>query len=292
MASIIQKSAIPESKAFVARDLIAPHFDLNWHFHSEYQLFVVLEGRGTRFVGDSIKPFKEGDMVFTGPNLPHLWRSDPVYFDKKDQINTRGLVIYFQENFLGDSIGQKEELEKVYHFLQRSKRGLEIKGKTNQYVTQLMLELISLKGVPSIIQLLKILDTLANSTECHPIAHAEYINLYKETETARMSKVYEYVMKNFKRKISLEEVSALTYMTPSSFSRYFKSRANKAFSDFLSEIRIDHACKLLHEEDTNISEICYACGFATLSNFNKQFKEITGKTPLRYKKEYLQAIIS
>src|SRR3712207_5365998 len=102
MKPVIQKSAIPESKAFVIKDLIAPYFDPNWHFHPEYQLFVVLEGRGTRFIGDTIKPFKEMDMIFTGPNLPHLWRNDDVYYDKKNNLTTRGIVIYFHGNFLGE----------------------------------------------------------------------------------------------------------------------------------------------------------------------------------------------
>jgi AraC-like DNA-binding protein len=288
MKALVQKSPIPESKAFVVKDLVAPHFDPVWHFHPEYQLFVVLEGRGTRFVGDNIKPFKEGDMVFTGPNLPHFWRNDQAYFDRKNHLSTRGIVIYFQENFLGDAILKKEEMEKIHQLFLKSGYGLEIRGQTNQQVTRLMHELLSLNGVASLIGLLEILDILAHSTECDPIAHSGYINQYKENEKDRMGKVYEYVTKHFNQKITLEEVAALANMTPTSFSRYFKSRVNKSFSEFLGEIRIDHACKLLHEEQINISQIGYECGFPTLSNFNKQFKEITGKTPLKYRKEYLQ----
>jgi AraC-like DNA-binding protein len=288
MKALVQKSPIPESKAFVVKDLVAPYFDPVWHFHPEYQLFVVLEGRGTRFVGDNIKPFKEGDMVFTGPNLPHFWRNDQAYFDRKNHLSTHGIVIYFQENFLGEAILKKEEMEKIHQLFQKSGYGLEIRGETNQQVTILMHQLLSLTGVASLVGLLEILDLLAHSTECHPIAHSGYINQYKENEKDRMGKVYEYVTKHFKQKISLEEVAALTNMTPTSFSRYFKSRVNKSFSEFLGEIRIDHACKLLHEEQINISQIGYECGFPTLSNFNKQFKEITGKTPLKYRKEYFQ----
>lgn len=291
MKAMVHKSAIPETKLFVVKELSAPAFDPNWHFHSEHQLFVVLEGTGTRFVGDSIKPFKEGDMVFTGPNLPHLWRSEDAYFNKANHLRTHGIVIYFQENFLGESLMKKEEMEKIRILLQKSVYGLEIKGETNRLVTQMMKELVHLQGIPSLIQLLKILDILTNSTECYTIAHSGYINQYKEDETVRMTKVYEYVMQNFRQKISLDEVAALANMTPSSFSRYFKARANKSFSNFVSEIRVGNACKLIHEQEMNIAQISYECGFNTLSNFNKQFKEITGKNPLKYKEEYFKSTI-
>jgi AraC-like DNA-binding protein len=291
MKAMVHKSAIPDTKLFVVKELSAPAFDPTWHFHSEHQLFVVLEGTGTRFVGDSIKPFKEGDMVFTGPNLPHLWRSEDAYFNKANHLHTHGIVIYFQENFLGESLMKKEEMEKIRILLQKSVYGLEIKGETNRVVTQMMKELVHLQGIPSLIQLLKILDTLTNSTDCHTIAHSGYINQYKEEETVRMTKVYEYVMQNFRQKISLDEVAALANMTPSSFSRYFKARANKSFSNFVSEIRVGNACKLIHEQEMNIAQISYECGFNTLSNFNKQFKEITGKNPLKYKEEYFKSTI-
>lgn len=288
MKSVIQKSAIPDSKAFVIHKLSSPYFDPVLHYHPEYQLFLVVEGTGTRFIGDNIKPFKENDIVFTGPNLPHLWRSDNKYFDKKNKLNTSGIVIYFREDFLGGSIHQKEELEIISHLFKRSLRGLEITGKTNRIVNKMMVQLLNLHGLPSIIHLLRILDVIATSQECLPITHAGYIAVNKEAETDRMNKVYEFVMKNFRKRVSLEKVADLVNMTPTSFSRYFKSRVNKSFSDFLKEVRIDYACKLLNEEKININRVGYECGFPTISNFNKQFKTIVGKTPLHYKNEYLK----
>lgn len=288
MKPALQKSPIPENKAFVIKHLTAPYFDPNWHFHPEYQLFVVLEGKGTRFIGDSIRPFKEGDMVFTGPDVPHIWRSDAIYFDKLQPLQTQGVVVYFHEHFLGTSLLKKEEMEKIQALFFRARSGLEIRGDTNKCITRMMLQLLEVHGLASLILLLQILDLLANSSECFPIANTGYVNQYKETETARMSKVYEYVMKNFKHRISLNEVAALSSMTPTSFSRYFKMRANKPFSRFVSEVRVGNACKLLHEDKLNIAQTCYECGFNTLSNFNKQFKEIMGRTPHIYKEEYLK----
>ncbi len=287
MKKPFQKSRIPDGKAFVIKELIAPCFDVNWHFHSEYQLFTVLKGRGTRFIGDHMQSFKEGDMVFTGPNLPHLWRSDNSYFDSKNGLETHGIVIYFPDDFLGNSVFAMEEFAEIALVLQKSDRGIEINGKTNQAIRLMMQELLYMKGGESIIQLLQILNKMVDSADCLPITQAGYINMNKESETDRMGQVYEFVMKNFKDKITLEQAAEIANLSVSAFSRYFKTRVNKSFSDFLSEVRISHACKLLHEEEMNISETSFECGFFTLSNFNKQFKERTGKTPLAYKKDYL-----
>lgn len=289
MKTPFQKSKIPEGKSFVIRELIAPFFDVNWHFHSEYQLFVVLKGRGRRFIGDHMQNFKEGDMVLTGPDLPHLWKNDKAYHDLDQKLGTHGIVIYFPDNFLNNSVFQLEEFETIANMLKKSVRGIEITGETNLQVKDLMKALLEEKGLPSLISLLKILQTIAESADCKLIADAAYINTNKESEKDRMGHVYEYVMQNFQGKVSLEEAAQLSNLSVSAFSRFFKSRVNKSFSDFLTDVRISHACKLLHESDLNISEISYECGFFTLSNFNKLFKERIKMTPIQYRKEFLNA---
>ncbi len=287
MKNPLQKSRIPEGRSFIINELIAPFFDVNWHFHSEYQLFVVLKGKGTRFIGDHMQSFKEGDMVLTGPDLPHLWKNDKTYQNPEKSNGVHGIVIYFPDNFLNDSVFSLNEFESIAAMLKKSIRGIEISGKTNQTVREMMMELLDLKGGASIIHLLKILQVLADSTDCKLIADAAYINTNKESERDRMGHVYEYVMQNFQGKVSLEEAAQLSNLSVSAFSRFFKSRVNKSFSDFLTEVRISHACKLLHESDLNISEISYECGFFTLSNFNKLFKERIKMTPIQYRKEFM-----
>ena len=286
MKQALEKSRIPSNKAFVVKELIEPFFDNHWHFHQEYQLFLVLEGKGTRFIGDQMKPFREFDLVFTGPNLPHLWRNDPAYFEKDSTLTTHGIVIYFGEDFLGNALQEKEEFENIRLLLQKSLRGLEIIGKTNLRLRSMMKELVHSQGLESVLLLLQILKLMTESEECEDITQVGYINNNKESERDRMRKVYEFVTENFQRKIQLSEMASLANMTESAFSRYFKSRMNKPFSEFLADVRISHACKLLHELDANISEICYESGFNTLSNFNKQFKERMGVTPMAYKKDY------
>lgn len=286
----VQKSAIPTSRAFVIIDLVAPFFDPYWHFHPEYQLFLVIKGRGTRFVGDDLSHFRKWDLVLTGPNLPHVWRSDQEYFEKDSDLRTHGIVIYFQETFLGSAIHQLEEFEQFRHLLQRASRGLAVQGETNMKLRELIMEMPTMGGTKSILQLLKILDIMALSDECAPIASAGYSNKANDMDADQMGRVLEHIMSNFTRGIRVEELAAIANMSIASFNRYFKSRTNKCFSDFLCEVRIGHACKLLLHTDSNISQVCYESGFNTLSNFNRQFKTVTNTTPSEYKKEHFRIL--
>lgn len=287
MKPAIHKSAIPDSQIFVVRDLKERHFDPIWHAHSEYQLFTVLDGTGTRFIGDSIRSFKPGELIFTGPHLPHLWRSDEKYFRKNTGLASKGIVVYLDEHFLGQNMMDKVELQRLKVLFGKSMRGLEFYGHPKLQVTELLKELLHLDGVRSLIQLLRILDILSTTKEYHYISSGHYSGVMKEHETDRLNTVYEYIIKNYRSKIPLEKMAGLLHMTPTSFSRYFTMKNNKTYSRFIAEIRVKHACELLTETDMSVAEICYECGFNTLSNFNKQFKDVMGKKPTDYKREFL-----
>ena len=290
MKEAVRKLRIKDSKAFEIHYLNDLVFDTNWHFHAEYQLFVVLQGRGTRFIGDNIAHFQEGEVVFTGPNIPHLWRNDEAYFDKTNPVRAQGIVIYFPENLFGESLLQKDEMLEIRQLLEKARRGVAFFGGTSRTVRHLMQDLLNRPGVAGIIQLLTILHVLAESTEYQYIASLGYTNTSKEVDQDRMNEVYTYIMQNFKQKISLEQVADIANMSPTSFSRFFKAKTNKSFSSFLSELRIGYACKLLLEDKHPVAQICFESGYNTLSNFNKQFKELLAKTPYAYKKEYLRGI--
>ncbi|WP_230545461.1 AraC family transcriptional regulator [Mucilaginibacter sp. UR6-11] len=263
------------------------YFDPVWHSHSEYQLFVPLEGTGTRFIGDSIKSFKPNELILTGSNLPHLWRSDEAYFEKSNMLKVRGIVIYMQESLLGEHLMGKDELVQLHKLFKKSQRGLEFYGGVKLKVIKLMHELLHLNGLEAVIHLLMILQLLSATREYHFISHNEYIEPFKKNETDRMSAVYEYILKNYRQKIHLNELAELVCMTPTSFSRYFTITNNKGFAKFISELRVKHACKLLTETDLSILVVSERSGFKTLSNFNKQFRDIMQKRPSEYKKEFL-----
>jgi AraC-like DNA-binding protein len=286
MKSALRKSIDNPVHSFTVKELEEPYFDPNWHFHPHYQLFTVLEGTGTRFIGDSITPFEPGDTVFLGPNIPHLWRSDAWYFEEGAQLTTRGLVLYFQEDFLGREFFDRPEMHPIAQLLEESKRGVQYVGTARERIRTELAGLHHTEGLTRILRLLALLDELAHSQEGTSIASFGYVNTHKVSETERMQKVHDYVMENFRQEIRLTQAASLAGMSEAAFCRYFKTRANKTFTDFVNEIRVGQACKLLLENKWSISQIAYDCGFDTLSNFNRHFRRLTGQTPREYKKAY------
>lgn len=290
MRVALEKNIENRISSFTVIELVESHFDPNWHFHPHYQLFTVLEGAGTRFIGDSIQHFEVGDTVFLGPNIPHLWRSDKAYFEPNAGLKAHGIVVYFTEDFLGNDFFGKPEMFQIQHFLKNGLRGLELRDEARSFLINELKELTKSSGFDAILRLLNILNVLSKSSDYQYITSLGYTNTHKISETERMQKVHEYVLKHFKEEIRLGEIADMVNMTESAFCRYFKNRTNKTFSDFVSEIRIGHACKLLSSEKQSISQICYESGFNTLSNFNKQFKDVVGKTPSEYQKNILKVI--
>jgi AraC-like DNA-binding protein len=283
----IEKTLNPD-ELFLFKDLISPHFNPNWHFHPELQISFIIRGKGTRFIADHVETFEEEDLVLTGPNVPHLWRNDEAYFNQNNNLSTRGLVIYFNSELLHSALLQKNEFYHINKLIKNSARGIEFYGETKKEIKGLLLKMGKVKGFKGFLILLEIIDVLANSKNYSLLASPAYTNVLKANDTNKMSLVYEYVMTNFKSKIALEDISNMLNMTTTSFCKYFKPRANKTFTRFVNEIRIGHARKLLLQDNLNISEIGYECGFSTLSNFNKQFKSIANMPPHEYRKLFLK----
>lgn len=285
MPVVLEKNIGSQQESVTILNLKENFFDPNWHFHPHYQLFTVIEGTGTRFIGDSIQYFEPGDTVFLGPNLPHLWRSDKIYFENNPVLKTHGIVLYFTEDFLGNAFFEKSEMSVLKSFLEKSCRGLVWSGKTQRHIVEKLIELTKIKGFKRILALLELLHLLSQSKDYQFITNESYTNLHKLSETERMQKVYEYVSKNFKETIKLGDIAEKVNMSEAAFCRYFKKRTNRSFVDFVNEIRIGNVCKLLGQNTMNVSEICFESGFNTISNFNFHFKKIIGKTPTEYARE-------
>jgi AraC-like DNA-binding protein len=286
MKPLLEKSIESLNQSFLVKKLQEPFFDPNWHFHPHYQLFTVIKGTGTRFIGDDIRHFEEGDTVFLGPNMPHLWRSDRNYFEKESKLQTEGIVVYFKEDFLGNDFFEKPEMFDIKSFLKNSERGLDLTGTLGAEMVSDLNELLGLTGFEGISKLLNILHKLSVTNDYQYISSTNYTNTHKISETERMRIVHEYVLKHFKENINLSTVASLSNMTEAAFCRYFKSRTNKTFSDFVKEIRIGNACKMLQDENKSISQTCYESGYNTVSNFNNQFKSLKGISPKQYQKLY------
>lgn len=288
---MISKAAIPAFHALHIRNLREPYFDPYWHFHPEYQLFMVLEGAGTRFVGDKVERFGPGDLVLTGPNLPHVWRSDEAYFERNSTLMTHGIVVYFRDGILSGHILDTQEGLKIRQLLDRSALGLAFDGHTAAQVKRRLYNLVESEGFARILGLLDILDLLSRTSEVSVLSRDGFSGALGPLDSERMEEVIAFIMGNFTESLRLSDVAQIANLAPTAFCRYFKERTNKTLTRFIAELRIDYACKLLIEENQSISSVSQECGYRTLSNFNRHFKSIAGLTPREYRRKYADFIL-
>ncbi|HVG14064.1 MAG TPA: helix-turn-helix transcriptional regulator [Chitinophagaceae bacterium] len=258
-----------------------------WHYHTEVELIHFKKGEGTQFIGDNIKRFKAGDVVLVGANLPHYWRFDDAYFEESSKPLADIRVSHFNENFWGEQFLSLPENLNIKMVLEKAKRGLQITGKTKQRVAEILEQLLVAEGTSRIILLVEALSVIANCKQLITLSSMGFKPDHLESENDRINAIYEYSIKNFKRKIQLEEIAEVANISPNSFCRYFKSRTRKTYSQFLIELRVGHACKLLIENNECIKRLCYESGFNNFTSFHKYFKIITGKSPLAYQKEFI-----
>ena len=287
MKPLLQKLPLPADSSFVLVDFDVPYFETPWHFHPEYEIVLVTESTGQRFVGEHIKEYQTGDLCLIGPNVPHLYRSQEEYYLPNSELRAKSIVIHFKDDFLGKDFFNVPEMKHVQALFEKSNRVLDIVGDSNQFISKKLHEMFLENPTKRLLSLLEILDNLARSEEYDFLTSGNSFGTNIK-DSDRVNKVFEYVMQNFKEEIRLGEVADLVSMSETSFSRYFKSRTNKNFSDFLAQIRIAHACKLLVEDKMGITEICYESGFNNLSNFNRKFKELMNISPSIYQRELLK----
>src|SRR5215216_1202103 len=282
---LLKVSKGPDRSFSVRRDLV-PHVNNRWHYHAEVELIHFKKGEGTQFIGDSIKRFKAGDVVMVGSNLPHYWRFDDAYFGENTRSVADIRVSHFNENFWGDQFLHLPENNNIKTILEKAKRGLQVTGKTRQRVAEILEQLLVAEGTHRIILLIEALSAIANCRQLVSLSSIGFKPDLVEVESDRINAIYEYSIKNFKRKIQLEEIADVANISPNSFCRYFKSRTRKTYSQFLIELRVGHACKLLIENNQCIKRLCYESGFNNFTSFHKYFKLITDKSPLTYQKEF------
>lgn len=269
--------------SFSARHDVVPFFFNKLHYHPEIELVYIIKGTGKQFIGDSIHNFKSGDMILVGENIPHLWRSDEKYFSKKAASACEAYVVHFTGDCFGQAFFHLSENKHLLTLLKKAKQGIRIGGNTKSAIVQLMQELLNASSTKRILLLIEIIDTIAKSKNTKTICRQNANVSFSPSDSERINEVCQYIMKNFNHKLSLRDIAAVAHLSPNSFCRYFKSRIKKSFSNFLIEIRIGHACKLLAENDMPVAEICFECGYNSFSNFNKHFRIVTKKTPLQYR---------
>jgi len=271
--------------SFVTRQFTEERFSAPYHFHPEYELTLILKGRGKRYIGTHMQDYDEGDLVLIGSNLPHCWKTTAGNSGKSISI-----VVHFQKDFLGNAFFTVPEMNRILQLLNNSSRGIQFTGNTSllqQKIKGILNEPVSFR---KLLLLLEILHDLANSNNYIVLDKQNESPLLPAVEKERIHAAMAYIVENFQKKISLKSVAAATNMTPEAFCKYFKKLTRKTFIEVVNDYRIDFAIGQLVKTEKAIVQIGFDSGFNDISNFYKTFKDRTGTSPLGYRKTFANQV--
>lgn len=262
-----------------------PHFVVPCHHHPSIEIMYIVEGTGTRFVGDHIESFQPGDVCMIGSNLIHEWRNDAEYVDPASNLRSSCYCLFFMDHIFSGNFTEVEGMRDIQEIISLSKRGLKFKGKTKQKIASLMIEQPKLSGIQIVTNLLSILEVAAHGSYdvLTSIGYSESVN---SGDYERFNKVYKYLVQNFHNKITLDEVASIAGLSNTAFCRYFKKRTKKTFVQYLNELRIGHAKKMIIDNKMKLSTIATLVGFNNISHFIYQFKKATGMLPTDFQAQY------
>lgn len=270
----------PEQGALVFQIDYADTLYDKLHQHEEIQISFIVEGEGTLVVGDSINHYSKGDVLIIGSYLPHVFKSDT----KASKISHM-LTLFFTKSDFGTQFFDLEELKELASFFKPAKHGFKVTSNLKP-IRKLFFKLEKASKLGRFLILLQLLKITSKARHKRL---STFINdkKYSDNEGYRMRNVFEFTMNNFEKEIALETIAEVANMTKNAFCKYFKKRTNKTYVQFLNELRIENACKLLlSHKDLPIIQIAEASGFNNMSNFNRQFKSIKKKCPSEFKKAH------
>lgn len=264
------------------------YLDIPFHFHESCELIYIEEGFGIRLVGDHIEKFTNGDLVLIGPNLPHTWKTD-IVFQQRSNYKIKAIVLYFMPEFLKELVAGLPDQEKITRFLEHSLYGISFSGASKKEIINKLQQTSEAEGLRKSILSLEVIELLINSNEFGLLASPKYKKSFAHKNINRFRTIYQYILSNFQNEITLHDVARVANLSSKAFCRYFKNYTGKSLVQFINELRVEHACMLLKNEEYSISSVCFDSGYNSLTHFNNCFKQLVNKTPTEYRKMVLSS---
>lgn len=285
MKSIYEHQTLATGMGFAIKEYRQSHFTSPFHFHDLYELILIVKSYGKLYAGNKVMNFNKKEIFLFGPGLGHC------FYNEKSFISTgeiaHAIVIFFKEDFLGKDFFLNNDLIRTKELFEKSVFGIKVR-KSNELMRSLFTEITEKKGIEALIILLQLLNLLSKQKKNIELINTEISKAaLTDTDSARLEPVLKYIFENFKYDLNVKEAASLACLNEAAFCRYFKSRTEETFSQFVNRVRITHATQLLALEEWSISDICYECGYQNVSYFNRQFKRIIGEQPLVYRKTLL-----
>jgi len=262
-----------------------PAFEFFWHYHPEFELTYISKGEGKRFTGDCIEPFRDGDFVLTGPNLPHTWVSEK---SAGESALCHAYVVQFKADMFDADVLKFKEFDDIRHLLKLSERGIVFLGETSRKASVRFEKLKRESGINWLLHFWSLLDFLSKESEYRLLSSLSCSPSLNKYTPQRIDRVFKYLDKHYADVVKLRDVADLVHMTETSFSRFFKRNIGMSFIDYLNELRIAAACKLLTSQpDKNMADIAWEAGFKSSTHFNRMFYAKKGCNPGDFRKQFL-----
>jgi AraC-like DNA-binding protein len=262
-----------------------PHFTFPWHYHSEFEIDYIVKSHGTRYVGDNVGSFSEGNLVLIGSNVPHFWKNAPEFFAENPQLRVNALVIQFPGDFVQGLRHSYPEFLNIRDLFLRAERGICFTGSDSNILGTQLLNLLNLNGMERLLSFIRILEQMAVAKTYNLLASEAYKTTVAVGTDQRLSKILNYIQLNYQNELSVDALAHQFGMNTTAFCRYFKENTSKPMVQYINEMRVGYACKLLMDKTMSISQICYESGFSNIANFNRIFKRINGCTPSGYRRK-------
>jgi AraC-like DNA-binding protein/quercetin dioxygenase-like cupin family protein len=264
-----------------------PHFYTYLHRHKEIQLTCILEGEGTLITGMNMHAFQPGQIYIFGANLSHVFKSNPEYFEADSKKRIRAVTVFFNPKDKLSALFDLPEMKMLQSFMEACECGFKVPDELFEDISDKLIGLLNSESISQLMQFIQLLKTLSTVKNLEPLTDSPLLKTIADTEGMRVATIYNYIIQNYNKALTLEDVAEKAYMTPHAFCRYFKKHTRYTLVEFLNKVRINEACKLLMSGSPDgIAAIAYSCGFNSITNFNRVFKSITGKSPRSYKEQY------
>ncbi len=275
-----EKLKFDEDAIFLTRHYKQDYFTSPRHYHKEYEIAYVEQSEGKLYVGNNIVDFKAGNLFVFAPQLIHCFKNH-----KNPKAQAKATIILFKRDFLGATFLERKEAALLNKLLANAGAGLKVE-KPSAKLVLLVKNLSFNKGLKSVLELLTILDILSKQKDCEFLTSRWVDKYYYKLNDDLIKRICSFVEESFAENTVFENAVSISGMGIASFSRYFKNRTEKTFSQYVNEVRVNKAQKMLTNTNLNISEICRRCGYNNLSYFNRQFKQKNGMSPKEFRKYY------
>ncbi|MBV8256041.1 MAG: helix-turn-helix domain-containing protein [Chitinophaga sp.] len=276
-------------KSIIVQQDVLPYFYPHLHRHQEVQLSWIQQGEGTLVADNNMHTFRSNEIFWLGANQPHIFKSDPGYFLPRSRKKIMALVIFFNPEGALSAFFNLPEIKQLKNFIQQRQGGFKVPASQTTAISGQMLRISNSTGVEQLMHFVELLRLLASCPDITPLASGSNKVTVSDHDGIRIGNIYNYIMQHYDKAITLEDAASQVHMTPHAFCRFFKKHTLHTFVSFLNEVRINEACKKLTDGNyDNIATVAYTCGFNSITNFNRVFKSVTGKSPSQYLNSYFE----